>query len=135
MKADNYLLKRAEIYNYILTEQSNQTTTPVKFENRPENDVSERVTYAKAESMVKILKTFLGDAVFIAKSTQEYRLVISHSCLIKDNLSLLTISKAIIMASLSPSADVAKEVECHKRALSLAELLPDHQESSNQFKP
>ena len=135
MKPDNYLFKRAEIYNYILTEQSNQTTTPVKFENRPENDVSERITYAKAQSILKMLKPFLGDAVFIAKSTQEYRLVIPHSCLIKDNLSSLMISKAVIMASLSPAVDVEKVVECHKRALSLAELFPDYNEPSVPFKP
>ncbi|CEG58399.1 hypothetical protein [Legionella fallonii] len=140
MRIESKLLsKRAEIYNYILTEQSNQTTSPVTFENRPENDVSERVTLAKAKAMLKILKPFLGNAIFIAESTQEYRLVIPHSCLNKENLSSLALSKMIVTASLSPAASVDhidKEAECHKRALSLTELLPNYDEPpSPQFKP
>ena len=129
--AESLLNQRAEIYNSILAIKAlpGWTAAPIKFEKRSENDVSELVTSAKADAMLKILKPYLGDAIFKVPGIQEYHVVIAHKHLTEENVAAMILRRALICATFSPLIDIDKEIQCLDQIKSLLTLLPNYVEN------
>lgn len=130
---DDLLIKRTEIYCYLMRGNSASSGDEIMFRASSNQDESQLVTLVKARAMQEALQPFLGSALYIEKGTQEYRLVIPHACLEEKNLLELIQVRIVLLASMAPAIDVEVEKERIKKSMSLASLHPDFQEESGHL--